>query len=120
MLNTDPRVPFIPFDCHLLNFVAGHAATFSRSISVLCLEYLQKIYEFFSASYKRCGIFPKYVLSLAVKHLSNTRWECRIHSVKAIRLYLNVIQMSCSTTQSVFISKSINTIRNFNNVSDLV
>ena len=39
----------------------------------------------FSVSIKRWAIFKKHVPGLSVKPLRNTRWECGIDSVKAIR-----------------------------------
>ena len=49
---------------------------------------LQRLYTLFSASTKRWGIFRKYVKGLSVKPLSETRWECRMESVKAVRYHL--------------------------------
>ena len=46
---------------------------------------VQRIYVLFSSSTKRWNALVSHVESLTVKSLSNTRWESRIRSVKAIR-----------------------------------
>lgn len=46
---------------------------------------VQRIYVLFSASTKRWHILTKFAKELTVKPLSETRWECRINSVRAIR-----------------------------------
>ena len=46
---------------------------------------VQRIYVLFSSSTKRWDVLINHVESLTVKSWSNTRWESRIKSVKAIR-----------------------------------
>jgi len=46
---------------------------------------VQRIYVLFSSSTKRWDVLRDHVQSLTVKSWSNTRWESRIKSVKAIR-----------------------------------
>ena len=49
---------------------------------------VQRVYTIFSASPKRWSLFRKHVSNLSVKPLRETRWECRIDSVKALRYQL--------------------------------
>jgi len=46
---------------------------------------IQRIYCLFSSSTKRCDIFKKHCTFLTLKPLSETRWECKVNSIKAIR-----------------------------------
>jgi hypothetical protein len=46
---------------------------------------VQRIYVLFSSSTKRWDVLINHVESLTMKSWSNTRWESRIKSVKAIR-----------------------------------
>lgn len=52
---------------------------------------VQRIFTLFSASTKRWEILKANTPSLTVKPLSETRWECRVDSVKAIRYQTNGI-----------------------------
>ena len=53
-------------------------------LSFFGILHLQLIFVF-SASTQRWIILQLHVKSLSVKPLSDTRWECRIESVKAVR-----------------------------------
>ena len=46
---------------------------------------MQQIYLLFSASVQRWKVLKRHVHSFTLKPLSETRWECRVESVKAIR-----------------------------------
>lgn len=46
---------------------------------------LQKIYTIFAASTSRWDVLKKRVEKITPKPLSETRWECRFDSVKAIQ-----------------------------------
>ena len=47
------------------------------------------------------GNFLKYVPGLSVKPLSNTRWECRIDSAKAIRYQARVVLVALVETSKI-------------------
>ncbi|XP_039023725.1 zinc finger MYM-type protein 1-like [Hibiscus syriacus] len=55
---------------------------------------VQRIYALFSGSTKRWKILLDNVPELTVKYLSNTRWESRIKSVKAIRFQCPQIRLA--------------------------
>ncbi|GBP00580.1 hypothetical protein EVAR_76875_1 [Eumeta japonica] len=52
---------------------------------------LQRSYTLFAGSSQRWAILNAYVKSLSLKPLSETRWECRVASVKAVKLQLSDI-----------------------------
>ncbi|KAK4438543.1 hypothetical protein Salat_0188700 [Sesamum alatum] len=57
---------------------------------------VQRIYTLFSSSTKRWKVLLDHVSDLTVKSLSNTRWESRIKSVKAIRFQTSEIRSALS------------------------
>ncbi|XP_066385448.1 uncharacterized protein [Miscanthus floridulus] len=59
------------------------AKSYSKAISFFGI--VQRIYVLFSGSIKRWNVLLEHVPDLTVKSLSNTRWESRIKSVRAIR-----------------------------------
>ncbi|XP_052621592.1 uncharacterized protein LOC111891056 [Lactuca sativa] len=84
LLEINPKALFMPCDCHSLNLtVSDMAHSCAKSISFFGV--LQRIFVLFSSSTKRWSILLDKVPNLTVKSLSNTRWESRIKSVKAIR-----------------------------------
>ena len=87
LLNINSRAFFTPCACHNYNLLLADmvktcpdALTFFGTI--------QRVYTIFSASTKRWSLFRKHVSNLSVKPLCETRWECRIDSVKALRYQL--------------------------------
>ncbi|XP_067132434.1 zinc finger MYM-type protein 1-like [Centruroides vittatus] len=84
LLKENPRAFFTPCVCHNYNLVSGDVAK-------ICLEaltffgILRRLYVLFSAFLKRWLILLKYIKELTAKPLCDTRWECRIQSVKAVR-----------------------------------
>ena len=84
ILEMNNRAFFTPCCSHSLNLVLGHMAK-SCSYALSFFGIVQRLYVFFSASTKRWHILKNFVTELTVKPLSETRWECRVESVKAIR-----------------------------------
>ncbi|XP_026400157.1 zinc finger MYM-type protein 1-like [Papaver somniferum] len=87
MIQVNPREFYTPCGCHSLNLTI--------SDMVKCSPYggtffgaLQSIYVMFSASPKRWKVFKDKVKGsegIILKNLSQTRWESRVESVKAVR-----------------------------------
>jgi hypothetical protein len=57
----------------------------SCSKAITFFGIVQRIYVLFSSSTKRWKVLLDHVPSFTLKSLSNTRWESRIKSIKAIR-----------------------------------
>lgn len=84
MLEINPKTLFMPCSSYSLNLVvSGMAHSCIKAVSFFGI--VQRIYTLFSGSTKRWNILLKHVPCFTVKNLSNTRWESRIKSVKAIR-----------------------------------
>jgi hypothetical protein len=74
-----------------VNLVLGDVAKCS-SQAVTFLGVLQIIYVIFSASAARWKILEDTVPYITAKPLSDTRWECCLESVKALRYQLSEIR----------------------------
>jgi len=74
----------MPCSCHSLNLVVGDSVSCSIE-SKNFFGTIQRIYVLFSASVGRWHILKKHVKSLTVKPLCETRWECRIDCINAIK-----------------------------------
>lgn len=106
--NQNPRAFFTPCASHNLNLVLRDAAKNSSRASTF-FGTVQRIYTIFSASTSRWDIFKKFCSIFTVKQWSETRWESRVNSVKALRFQLsNIIEAleEVSETANDSIAKS--------------
>ena len=79
----------------------------------------------FSASAQRWAVFRQHVHTLSVKTLSETRWECRIQSVKAIRyqsseIYDALAEIAETATDSMARSEAESLCKEAKNINFLV
>nr|XP_047133848.1 uncharacterized protein LOC101240817 [Hydra vulgaris] len=84
LLERNSRAFYTPCVCHNYNLVLGDMAK-TCSDPMTFFGTLQRIYTLFASSTKRWTVFKKHLKDLSVKPLSETRWECRMESVKAVR-----------------------------------
>ncbi|XP_025408891.1 uncharacterized protein LOC112682493 [Sipha flava] len=59
--------------------------TKNSTVAVGFFGTIQRIYCLFASSIKRWDILKKHCTFLTLKPLSETRWECKVNSIKAIR-----------------------------------
>ena len=84
LLQVNPRAFYTPCGCHSLNLVLSDMAN-SCNKAMSFFGVTRRLYVLFSSSTKRWTILLDNVKGLTLKPLSQTRWESRIQSVKAIR-----------------------------------
>ncbi|XP_020875868.1 zinc finger MYM-type protein 1-like [Arabidopsis lyrata subsp. lyrata] len=84
LLEVNPRAVYTPCGCHSLNLALSDIAS-SSTIAVSFFGIIQRIYCLFASSTNNCEVFREIVNGITVKPLSQTRWESRVKSVKAIR-----------------------------------
>ncbi|KAK9750633.1 hypothetical protein RND81_02G209400 [Saponaria officinalis] len=84
LLEVNQSALYMPCACHSLNLALNDMAHSCVRV-VSFFDIVQRIYALFSGSSKRWKILLDNVPGLTLKFLSNTRWESRIKSVKAIR-----------------------------------
>jgi len=84
LLELNPKSFYVPCGCHSLNLILGDMAK-SSVVATTLFGVLHQIYILFGASTQRWKILKTHVKNLPVKPISDTRWECRIDSVKAVR-----------------------------------
>jgi hypothetical protein len=70
--------------CHNLNLVLCNAAKSSVK-SVNLFGVLGRLYSLFAVSVNRWNLLTDQVKYFTLKRISDTRWEAKIASVKAIR-----------------------------------
>ena len=84
LLELNPKSFYVLCGCHSLNLILGDMAK-SSVVATTLFGVLHQIYVLFGASTQRWKILKTHVKNLTVKPISDTRWECRIDSVKAVR-----------------------------------
>ncbi|KAF8113906.1 hypothetical protein N665_0044s0020 [Sinapis alba] len=84
LLEINHRAAYTPCGCHSLNLVLSDIAS-SSLIAISFFGIIQRIYYLFVSYTNNCDVFREIVNGVTVKQLSQTRWESRIRSVKAIR-----------------------------------
>ncbi|KAJ0170969.1 hypothetical protein K1T71_013741 [Dendrolimus kikuchii] len=90
IIEINPLAYFLPCGSHSWNLILGDAAS-------SCLQaksffgLLQRLYTLFAGSSQRWAILNAHVKFLSLKPLSETRWECRVASVKAVKYQLSDI-----------------------------
>ena len=90
VLDINKKALFMPCASHSLNLVIVDAAK-STVESVSFFGVLQCLYTLFSSSTQRWEIFKTNVPQMTLKAISNTRWECRVESVKVLRYQLPAV-----------------------------
>ena len=86
-LDLNPRAFYTPCGCHSLNLTLcdmAHVCVKGKSFFGI----IQRIYTIFANSINRWQILKNNVKGWSLKSLSQTRWESRVESVKAIKLQL--------------------------------
>jgi hypothetical protein len=84
LLDINRKAFYTPCGCHSLNLVLCDIAN-SCPKAISFFGIVQRIYTLFSSSTKRWKILLDNVPNLTLKPLSQTRWESRIESIKAIK-----------------------------------
>ncbi|XP_023770777.2 uncharacterized protein LOC111919452 [Lactuca sativa] len=84
LLDINPRAFYTPCGCHSLNLVICDMANSCDKASEF-FGVIQRIYSIFASSTQRWKILQDNISNLTLKSLSQTRWESRVESVKAIR-----------------------------------
>ncbi|XP_023241006.1 zinc finger MYM-type protein 1-like [Centruroides sculpturatus] len=90
ILEINPLAYFLPCGSHSYNLILGDAAS-SCVQAKSFFGLLQRLYTLFAGSSQRWAILKAHVKSLSLKPLSETRWECRVESVKAVKYQLSDI-----------------------------
>ncbi|KAK9740773.1 hypothetical protein RND81_03G059100 [Saponaria officinalis] len=95
LLEVNPSALYMPCACHRLNLsLSDMAHSYVRAVSFFGI--VQRIYALFSGSSKRLKILLDNFPGLTLNFLSNTIWESRIKSVKAIRFQAPQLRVALS------------------------
>ncbi|XP_023735810.1 uncharacterized protein LOC111883719 [Lactuca sativa] len=84
LLDINPRAFYTLCGCHSLNLVICDMANSYDKASEF-FGVIQRIYSIFDSSTQRWKILQDNISNLTLKSVSQTRWENRVESVKAIR-----------------------------------
>ncbi|KAF0748928.1 zinc finger MYM-type protein 1-like [Aphis craccivora] len=95
ILQNSPRAFFVPYSAHSLNLVLRDSAK-SSTKAITFFGYVGRIFNLFLASTHRWDIFKSHCNLYTVKQWSETRWESRINSVKAIRFQVKNVMHALS------------------------
>ncbi|KAK1424794.1 hypothetical protein QVD17_20132 [Tagetes erecta] len=90
-LAINPRAFYTPCGCHSLNLTLCDMANCSDKEKKF-FGLIQRIYTIFANSINRWEILKDNVKTWSLKPLSQTRWESRVESVKAIRMQLRDVR----------------------------
>lgn len=90
ILTENPRAFFVPCTAHSLNLQLGDMAL-SVPMAMTFFGTIQRFYTIFAGSAERWDILTKHLPKITLKPLSETRWECRLQSVKPIRFCMSNI-----------------------------
>ncbi|KAJ8664432.1 hypothetical protein QAD02_006094 [Eretmocerus hayati] len=101
-----PRAPYVPCGSHSLNLVLCDAAQSSVK-SVTMFGILQRLFTLFSASTQRWEILLDHVKMLTLRCLSDTRWEAKVNSVKAVRYQIAEVHDALITLAEIADQKEI-------------
>ncbi|XP_068108911.1 zinc finger MYM-type protein 1-like [Hyperolius riggenbachi] len=96
ILRMNSRAFYTPCGCHNLNLVLGDMAK-CNSQAVTFFGVIQRIYKCFAGSTERWKILEEAVPFMTTKSLSETRWECRLESVKALRYQIREVREALLT-----------------------
>jgi hypothetical protein len=88
LLEIYPLVFFVPCRCHSWNLILVDAVSSCVQAQTF-FGVLQRLYNLFLGSSMRWAVLKEHV-TISLKRLPVTRWECRIESVKAVRYQLNI------------------------------
>ena len=90
ILELNPLASYVPCGSHSLNLVLCDAAKSSLN-SVNFFGIIQRLFTLFSASTYRWSVLTSHAEIFALKTLSDTRWEAKIESLKAIRYQISSV-----------------------------
>ncbi|KAF0714845.1 zinc finger MYM-type protein 1-like, partial [Aphis craccivora] len=90
ILKNNPRAFFTPCAAHNLNLVLQNSAKVSTR-AVTFFGFVERIYNFFTASTQRWNVLKTHCDLYSVKKWSETRWESRLSSIKALRFQFKQI-----------------------------